>query len=369
MALMFSRLAHNFIKNGYYPTDEQTLSGILSRLKPAEKSAIRLIDPCCGEGTALAEIQHHLGKEEHVVTDSYGIEIDKERAWHAKSILDQVIHGDLNDCWVGTRQFSLLFFNPPYGNLVADSTGYNQSQQGKARLEKSFYQLTKHYLQFGGIGIIIIPHYVLDKPFSHWIARHYQNVQIYRAAEERFKQVVIMGQRCHATNADKKLQQQLEAVGSGDLVPDIITTNTNQDEQLVFTVPATINSKVKFMRVNIEPEQLADEINRQPVLWSNFNHLFLNGEQQKRQPLRRLSEWHMALMLAAGHVNGIVTGNDGKILLIKGDTHKSKKVSISKIESDDEILETRTATDTFVPVIRGINFTPGESYGQVVKIS
>ena len=33
MALMFSRLAHSFIKNGYYPTDEVTTSRILNALE------------------------------------------------------------------------------------------------------------------------------------------------------------------------------------------------------------------------------------------------------------------------------------------------------------------------------------------------
>jgi hypothetical protein len=32
MALMFQRLARNFAKNGYFPTDEKTTEGILSRL-------------------------------------------------------------------------------------------------------------------------------------------------------------------------------------------------------------------------------------------------------------------------------------------------------------------------------------------------
>ncbi len=32
-ALMFTRLAHNFIKNGYYPTGSETMSRILNALQ------------------------------------------------------------------------------------------------------------------------------------------------------------------------------------------------------------------------------------------------------------------------------------------------------------------------------------------------
>ena len=53
MALLFNRLAHNFVKNGYYPTDSVTLSRIQNLLAPSAKP-MRLLDPCCGEGTALA---------------------------------------------------------------------------------------------------------------------------------------------------------------------------------------------------------------------------------------------------------------------------------------------------------------------------
>ncbi len=61
MALMFQRLAHNFIKNGYFPTDLETIARILSALAPAIGDEMRIIDPCAGEGTALAECRKHLG--------------------------------------------------------------------------------------------------------------------------------------------------------------------------------------------------------------------------------------------------------------------------------------------------------------------
>ena len=35
MALMFPRLARNFVKNGYFPTDEPTLERALAALAPA----------------------------------------------------------------------------------------------------------------------------------------------------------------------------------------------------------------------------------------------------------------------------------------------------------------------------------------------
>ena len=118
--MMFQRLARNFIKNGYFPTDEVTLALILKALTPAPAGNMAIFDPTAGEGVALAECKAHLGTEH---TRSYGIEIDEERAYHAKTLLDDCIHGNLMDCVVDRHSFGLLFFNPPYGDLSTDHTG------------------------------------------------------------------------------------------------------------------------------------------------------------------------------------------------------------------------------------------------------
>ena len=72
MALMFSRLANNFAKNGYYPTDSATVERILSALDLGGQH-LAILDPCCGEGTALAEIKHSL-TEAGASVQAYGVE-------------------------------------------------------------------------------------------------------------------------------------------------------------------------------------------------------------------------------------------------------------------------------------------------------
>ena len=77
MALMFSRLARNFVKNGYFPTDDDTLSRIQSFLFPGE-GHVRLLDPCCGEGAALADVCQGLQDRvpEPPLVETFGIEFD-----------------------------------------------------------------------------------------------------------------------------------------------------------------------------------------------------------------------------------------------------------------------------------------------------
>src|SRR5690606_11765833 len=83
MTLMFPRLARNFVKNGYFPTDEPTLERTLAALAPSE-GPISILDPCAGEGVAIAEVAHALGRDR---VRAYAVEYDAERAAHARGLV------------------------------------------------------------------------------------------------------------------------------------------------------------------------------------------------------------------------------------------------------------------------------------------
>ena len=178
MALMFQRLARNFIKNGYFPTDTGTLEAVTAALEPSASGRLRIIDPCCGEGVALAECAQRLDRGR---VSAFGVEVDGERAWHAKRLLDVCIHGDFQDVARVPRRFGLLFLNPPYGDLVADRAqlGETAHKRSRQRLEKLFYQRTNTLLQFDGVMILIVPDRSLDKELSTWIATHFHAVAVF----------------------------------------------------------------------------------------------------------------------------------------------------------------------------------------------
>ncbi|MFY2107281.1 hypothetical protein [Achromobacter ruhlandii] len=77
----------------------------------------------------------------------------------------------------------------------------------------------------------------------------------------------------------------------------------------------------------------------------------------------------MALALAAGQISGVVEGDDGTKLLIRGDTIKVKDQEVQLEEaSNGDVRTTIVMRDKFVPTIVGINFTPGPDLGQLVNI-
>lgn len=354
-ALMFQRLAHSFVKNGYYPTDSETMSRILNALEPTADGTMNIIDPCSGEGTALAECQHHLGSES---VSSFAIEYNEERAWHSKTLIDQCIHGDLQDCIIAQRQFGLLFLNPPYGDLVSDKAGIGNQQSGKQRLEKLFYQKCNSLLQFGGVMVLVLPYYSLDKELSQWIARHFENVQIFMAPEQQFKQTVIFGirRRVVDSNSTKEVATQLMLAGKGELPEELPRTWDDKKYQ----VPANKSGKeIKFIYTKLDPVQLQKELNQNQGIWKQFDMHFSQQISEPRRPLRKMTDWHLALALAAGQVSGTVSAEDGRVFVIKGDTYKDRiRESKTSVDDDGNVKETRTVTDKFVPAIRALDFTP-----------
>lgn len=368
MALMFQRLARNYAKNGYYPTDAETLERVLAALDMPQQGDIRILDPCAGEGAAIAECKHYLGQDRTV---AYAVEFDHERALQAKKLTDRCIHGDFQETLISQRSFGLLWLNPPYGDLVADQaqTGTENLGKGRKRLEKLFYQQSVRLLQYGGILVLIVPHYSLDAEFRRWLAAGFDKLSIHLAPEQQFKQAVIIGIRKPNDNMSpryKEQLQQLEAFCQAGEKPELPAAGL----QALYPVPAS-SGDLKFHSSRLDPDQLNDEIGQFPCLWGQWHLHFGHSGQQQRRPLMPLSQWHLALVLAAGQVAGIVQSNDGKrTYVVKGDTFKHKKTSVQIEEIGDRDISTvTTQLDVFVPVIKALDFTKDSpTFGQVLNI-
>ena len=120
----------------------------------------------------------------------------------------------------------------------------------------------------------------------------------------------------------------------------------------------------------LDAKQLAAAIEQSPCLWAQFATRFECGSQPARRPLTDLSQWHLALALAAGRVSGLVKSQDGRSYLIRGSTYKMQQETVEVIEDDQgQIREQRVLLDRFVPVLRALDMTPGSAqYGQVLTL-
>lgn len=388
MALMFQRLARNFAKNGYFPTDQKTTEGILSRLSFDVKGnknkdgVIRMIDPCCGEGVILSECSEYMksyfARYSNTKVESVGVEIDEGRAYHAKSMssLDTVVHGNLNDCYITQRQFSFMLLNPPYGDILADKANLSENSD-KERYETMFYENTNKLLQFGGVLVFIVPNNCLDESLSKMIASHFDRVSVFAAPEQRFRQVVIFGNRCKSKIPNKSVVNTLLKAAMDISSLPILSDQPDFDEDkdgYLYSVPLSLSGALKINQIKIDSKQLSDEIVRNGVknnLWSRFQVHFNSVNGKTYRPLRKMSDWHLSLALAAGQISGVVESKDGRSLLVKGRTFKDKKntTEVKVNEVTGSVSEIRISTDVFVPSIKAIDLTKGSSlFGEIITI-
>lgn len=369
MALIFPRLAQNYMKRGYYPTDSATLDAICGALA-TDADRLRAADPCCGEGSALLHLVEHLQSYGGQV-EPFGIEVDDERAWRAKEILASaggyVAHGDMHDVVVTKAAMDFLFLNPPYGDVVSDGAALGGGRSGD-RHEKIFCRRWFSHLQVGGVIALVIPYYVFDEEMATLVARHFDRVEVFLAPEQQFKQSILLGIKKRPGHAHADVVKRLMSFAAGDGQQQMPTPWPHEP----YMVPASSQTDFAFSLARLDPRQLEDELGKgmmPSTLWPKFRNVFGGGVSSvARRPLCGLSSWHLALALAAGQISGIVR-NDNRVMLVKGGTHKAKAISKEYEErADGSIAETTIAIDKFVPLIKAIDFTPGADYGKVFTV-
>ncbi len=105
-----SRLASQ-ASAGFFPTPPRVVAALCRHLAPANSAAkrvVRVLDPCAGTGEPAAALARALGGE------SYGVEINRERAEQCRARLDHVLATSAFSIRLANSAFSLLWLNPPY---------------------------------------------------------------------------------------------------------------------------------------------------------------------------------------------------------------------------------------------------------------
>lgn len=362
MAVMHPRVAGNYLKDGYYPTDEATLSK-LARLLVCLPGHHRFLDPCCGEGLAMAQLLREIEGEADCQIDSFGVELDAKRAALAKHRLHRLLHSNVFDTIIGAGSQNFLFLNPPYGDLVGDQLG--KTQRAMARLEIQFTRRVLPTLKRGGLLALVVPSTSLTPAFSRFLSERLDDVRVFRADTDRFKQVVLLGvkhdQRGKATEQRQHLIEHLTQIGQGERQPSLMPEGVT-----LYQIAPLSPQPFRFEKVSPSVDELREAFEAHQGLWPTFDLTFdKRSRHSVPRPLKRLSPWHLSLSLAAGQVAGRVVSNDGKTqLLVKGGTQKVQKTQ-TQVEGDQVVT---TKVDQFVPLIRAIHITPGPAFGQIVVI-
>lgn len=305
---------------GYWPTPPRVAVAIARHLAASTRGArrvVRLLDPCAGTGQAAATIAEALGAE------SYGIELNEERAEAARTKLDHVLAGSAFAVRLANGAFSCLFLNSPYAD-----------DDEKRRLEHAFLTSLTRALCPGGVLVFLIPQRRLAVS-ARYLASHYAGLVAFRFPDQEyaaFRQMVLFGVRKPQPTLDAVVQSRLEAWSEADLPP-----LQDAPAQPVLNVPALAGGDILFASLFFDPVQASAEARRRGV-WAQpqlVEQLWPQDERPVR-PLMPLRKGHLALLIAAGMLNNVVLDQNGERLLVKGRTHK-ESVPVESPDEDTEI--------------------------------
>lgn len=312
-------------KMGYYPTPDSITPIITNHLKRQRDGLIRILDPCAGEGTAVRIIGDHL------MAETYGIEIDLERGKKAKQVLNWCLVTDYQNTRIRHNSFGLLYLNPPYDWATRDN-----ELESSERYERAFLRDCTPYLCVKGILVYLIPQKRLDGHIARMLSYRFEQINIFRFPEDEymaFKQLVIFGVLKKRPDRDDLVCEYLKNCGRLKAVVPYLP----QDPKDVYEVPVSSTKAAFLFRSNeIDPEELAEEI-KEYGLFDRFKEMTTPLQAtEKIKPIMPLKCGHLAQVLACGLMNGIVWDRDKRNpLLVKGITKKEVKHSV-EIEGETE---------------------------------
>ncbi len=333
-------------KLGYYPTPPHTLRLLVQALKPETGGPLRLLDPCAGNGEALAAVAKSL-KDQGGQVVTYGVELSDVRAQEAAQVLDHVIQATWWDVTTRNRAFSLLWLNPPY------DWEYGELEAGKKRqrLEYQFLRATEDKLAPGGVLVYIVPQGILGRPnVARFLAGHFDQIQVRRLpADEydRFNQVVLLGVRRRKAQRDEAAEETLRLYGSGANPPAL-----DEDPLDAYVVPVSgiAERSFFFRKAIITPEEGAAIAARHGVLaankkWADARRIKDNSVGFR--PLMPLRRGHLAMLIASGlmgvqRLNGLVIRGRAVKKEVTVESSKDSETTREQFQTELYVLDTAT---------------------------
>ena len=301
------------IKMGHYPTPDSVSKRIRGFLQFPHSREVTLLDPCCGEGQALAIVA-----EESDYAHTFGIELDRARANAAKKRLETVVTGGYEEVELSPEGFSLLLLNPPYDN-----------QEGE-RKEYVFLRDLLTALPSGGVLVYIIPQERLNQSVAEFLSANFTDVRVYRFPDpeyEAFGQIVIFAKRSAWSSDTKTTENELLKIRGMDLpsLPDHTWTR--------YPLPTIKKARIRLR--DRKPEDLSKMADTSPLKERLSTLLDPPSLKTELQPPIPPHQGHLGLLLAAGWLNGKVgEGEQAHVVAGRPEKHIVERTSI---EGDEEV--------------------------------
>lgn len=310
-------------KLGYYPAPASAIGMIAARLD-VHPLAI-FLDPCAGAGDAIVALAENTGLFTERV---YAVELETTRGELLKQSLGE--ENVLAPCDYLSADISegpsLVYLNPPFDDEMG----------GGVRVEQRFLEQALANAKPGCFFVIVVPERTARQyEFRRTITTYLDGscIEPFPESCRVFNEVVIYGRRTEHpievyANIDRPMEGQRFHVGEG-------------------------NKPKRFRKTEMTDQELEKYLDAErPSMLRSETML---TQQHKRPPLE-LGTGHLALLLASGHLDGLVSKPGHEPHVVRGTARKEEYVvSREKEPHGNGAKVTETRAERIVLSIRFID--------------
>jgi hypothetical protein len=306
------------VKGGYYAAAPEAVAAVLEQLRPPDHGECLILDPCAGEGKALLQLAAGLKGV------PYGIELSEDRAAIVRESLpggQALAPADFLRCAVSYRAFSFCWCNPPYD--------YATGNEG--RVESQFIERATHLLVDGGVLALVCPEDVAGTyDMAEFFQEHFERISAmpFPEAVRKYKETVILG--C----------KRRQPVPPGHRKHEWDWLEKRMDACILYTLPAGERPR-QFRKLEPTDTELVRLVAQSPLRF----HLERPADRVDHRPRPPMSPGigHRAMLLASGHIDGLICPPDEPPHVIRGTAAKDNYVaSRDETENDEGGVTTRT---------------------------
>jgi hypothetical protein len=321
------------MRGGFYPAPEAAVALAARFLQPPRESPFTILDPCAGEGAAIRQLGGLLGCPQ---TSNFAIELDDSRAQKLQADLPEarlLAPASFFGCRASWNSFSLIWLNPPF-----------ESSYGGQRVEEQFLQTATDWLMQGGVLVLVCPEDVVSDytDVRKHFATYYEQCTLVPFPEphRRFQEVIVFGHKRRRPN--------------GERWDALSWPSVQAPPGFVYRIPAGAGPRV-FQKVQPTEPELQDMLARSPLR----AHLTASSEASLPSPPLALGIGHVALLLASGHLDGVVHPEGQPPHVVRGTSRKCEFVAdvTETTDSNGGVTKRTTLSERIELIVRTVDRT------------
>jgi hypothetical protein len=320
------------MRGGFYPAPPEAVSFAATFLCPPIGHEFSILDPCAGKGAAINQLADQLGCPPE---STYAIELDDSRAEKLRTTLPRA-HLLAPASFFGSRaslnRFSFIWLNPPFDH------GY-----GGNRMEDQFLLTATDWLMPCGVMALVCPEDVAGEYTDvrrHFTSHYEKCLKVpFPEKHRQFNEVIVFGHK----------RTRLRA---GERSPS--WESVQAPPGFKYHIPPGPGPKT-FVKIEPTETELHQMLAHSPLR----SHLTAPPESKLPSPPLALGIGHIALLLASGHLDGIVHPEGKPPHVVRGTSRKREYVAdVTETENADGSSTTKTTlAERIELVVRTVDLT------------